>query len=147
MATKLQVLMQRIASLTNEMNKMRAAEAAMIARVIVSLKAQMRKHGITVGHLTGAGASAKVAGKPVAKPAAKPVAKSASKSASKPVAKSVAKPGKTVSKLPPHDNRLRVKPKYRNTKTGETWAGRGQQPKWMVAQTNAGKKADDFLIK
>jgi DNA-binding protein H-NS len=28
----------------------------------------------------------------------------------------------------------------------ETWAGRGKQPRWLVAQLKAGKKIDDFLI-
>lgn len=147
MATKLQVLMQRIASLTNEMNRVRAAETAMITRVVASIKAEMRKHGITLAQLSGAGTSAKIAVKPAAKPAAKTGAKPAAKPAAKAAVKSAGKATKTVSKLPPHDNRLRVKPKYRNIKTGETWAGRGQQPKWMVAQVKAGKKVDDFLIK
>jgi DNA-binding protein H-NS len=33
----------------------------------------------------------------------------------------------------------RVEPKYRSP-SGETWAGRGQQPKWMVAAIKKGKK-------
>lgn len=40
----------------------------------------------------------------------------------------------------------RLRAKYRDPKTGETWAGRGAQPKWMVARIKAGAKADDFLI-
>ena len=27
----------------------------------------------------------------------------------------------------------KVAPKYRNTETGETWTGRGRQPKWVEA--------------
>jgi len=41
-----------------------------------------------------------------------------------------------------------VRPKYRNpADRSQTWAGRGKQPKWLVAQLKAGKKMDDFLIK
>ena len=41
----------------------------------------------------------------------------------------------------------RVVPKYRNpAKPGETWAGRGKQPRWLTAQLRSGKKLDDFRI-
>jgi DNA-binding protein H-NS len=40
----------------------------------------------------------------------------------------------------------KVPPKYRSPK-GETWAGRGARPKWMVEALKKGKKMDDFLIK
>jgi DNA-binding protein H-NS len=40
----------------------------------------------------------------------------------------------------------KVPPKYRSAK-GETWAGRGARPKWMVEALKRGKKMDDFLIK
>jgi DNA-binding protein H-NS len=39
----------------------------------------------------------------------------------------------------------KVPPKYRSAK-GETWAGRGQRPRWMVEAMKKGKKMDDFLI-
>src|SRR5260370_36951216 len=39
----------------------------------------------------------------------------------------------------------KVPPKYRSAK-GETWAGRGARPKWMVESLKKGKKLDDFLI-
>jgi DNA-binding protein H-NS len=40
----------------------------------------------------------------------------------------------------------KVPPKYRSP-SGETWAGRGARPRWLVAAIKRGKKADDFLIK
>src|SRR5215467_1897964 len=41
----------------------------------------------------------------------------------------------------------KVVPKYRNPKDpGETWAGRGKQPRWLRAQLRSGKKLNDFLI-
>ena len=39
----------------------------------------------------------------------------------------------------------KVPPKYR-APSGETWAGRGARPRWLVAAIKRGKKLDDFLI-
>jgi len=39
----------------------------------------------------------------------------------------------------------KVPPKYRSP-SGETWAGRGAKPKWLVAAIKGGRKLDDFLI-
>jgi DNA-binding protein H-NS len=39
----------------------------------------------------------------------------------------------------------KVAPKYRSP-SGETWAGRGARPRWLVAAIKSGKKVDDFLI-
>jgi DNA-binding protein H-NS len=39
----------------------------------------------------------------------------------------------------------KVPPKYRGP-SGETWAGRGARPSWLVAAIKGGKKLDDFLI-
>ena len=42
----------------------------------------------------------------------------------------------------------KVAPKYRNpANPAETWAGRGQQPKWLAAETGKGRALEDFLIK
>jgi DNA-binding protein H-NS len=35
--------------------------------------------------------------------------------------------------------------KYRD-RAGNTWAGRGAKPRWLVAAIKRGKKAEDFLI-
>lgn len=40
----------------------------------------------------------------------------------------------------------KVAPKYRNQATGETWTGRGLQPKWVQAAIASGKKLEDFAI-
>ena len=41
----------------------------------------------------------------------------------------------------------KVAPKYRNPdNANETWTGRGRQPRWMTAFTDAGRNRDDFLI-
>jgi DNA-binding protein H-NS len=40
-----------------------------------------------------------------------------------------------------------VLPKYQNPDDpSETWAGRGKQPRWLVAQLKAGNQMNDFLI-
>ena len=39
----------------------------------------------------------------------------------------------------------KVPPRYRGP-SGETWAGRGARPRWLVAAVKGGKKLDDFLI-
>jgi DNA-binding protein H-NS len=39
----------------------------------------------------------------------------------------------------------KIAPKYRGP-SGETWAGRGAKPRWLVTAVKEGKKLDDFLI-
>jgi DNA-binding protein H-NS len=39
----------------------------------------------------------------------------------------------------------KVPPKYRSH-SGETWAGRGAKPRWLVAAIKRGRKLEDFLI-
>lgn len=44
--------------------------------------------------------------------------------------------------------RGKVKPKYRKPKNpGETWSGRGRQPRWFAAAIKVGKKGSTLLIK
>ena len=119
--------MKQIADLTKRAEKLRVEESAKIAQVVKSIKEQMRKHGLTIAHLTAAGSAMKTS-----------------------LGKSMVKVGKATKKagsaLKANDKRLKVKPKYRNKK-GETWAGRGKPPRWMAAELKAGKKKDYFLIK
>ena len=127
MPVSYQTVMQQIASLTKRAEKLRVGETAKIEKAVKSIKATMRTHGLTVAHLSAAGQTMKAS-----------VGKSMVK-----VGKATAKAGKA---LKANDKRLKVKPKYRNKK-GETWAGRGKLPRWMVAELKAGKKREDFLIK
>ena len=56
--------------------------------------------------------------------------------------------GERVTRGPRRARALRgrkVPPKYRGP-SGETWAGRGARPRWLVAAVKEGKKLDDFLI-
>lgn len=40
----------------------------------------------------------------------------------------------------------KVAPKYRNAATGETWSGRGLQPKWLKAALASGRQLSDFAV-
>lgn len=40
----------------------------------------------------------------------------------------------------------KVAAKYRNQATGESWSGRGLQPKWLKAAIAAGAKLEDFHV-
>ena len=40
----------------------------------------------------------------------------------------------------------KVPPKYRDD-DGNTWAGRGARPKWLVGALKKGRKLDSFLVK
>ena len=39
-----------------------------------------------------------------------------------------------------------VAPKYRDPGTGETWSGRGKEPRWLAVHLKKGRKRDDFKI-
>ncbi len=55
---------------------------------------------------------------------------------------------RTSSPSGPRTSRLlgrRIPVKYRD-KSGNTWSGRGAQPRWMTAAIKAGAKREDFLI-
>jgi DNA-binding protein H-NS len=41
----------------------------------------------------------------------------------------------------------KVAVKYRNAATGDTWSGRGLQPKWLKAALAAGRKVEEFAVK
>ena len=41
-----------------------------------------------------------------------------------------------------------VRPKFRNPDNpGETWSGRGRQPRWVVEQLTLGKRMEELKIK
>ena len=43
--------------------------------------------------------------------------------------------------------RKAVEPRYRSkANAGDTWTGRGKQPRWLVAELEKGAKLEDFLI-
>lgn len=40
----------------------------------------------------------------------------------------------------------KVAAKYRNSATGESWSGRGLQPKWLKAALASGRKIEEFAV-
>jgi DNA-binding protein H-NS len=40
----------------------------------------------------------------------------------------------------------KVAAKYRNASTGDSWSGRGLQPRWLKAALASGKKLSDFAV-
>lgn len=40
----------------------------------------------------------------------------------------------------------KVAAKYRNTATGESWSGRGLQPKWLKAALGGGRSIEEFKL-
>src|SRR5580698_8933864 len=40
----------------------------------------------------------------------------------------------------------KVRPRYRNPETSETWSGRGKQPRWLTTAMEAGRSLDELLI-
>ncbi|MDQ3617688.1 MAG: H-NS histone family protein [Pseudomonadota bacterium] len=61
---------------------------------------------------------------------------------------SAAAPRKTPAPSKARKPLGKVAPKYRNPdNSAETWTGRGKQPRWLAAQTSAGRGLDEFLIK
>jgi DNA-binding protein H-NS len=40
----------------------------------------------------------------------------------------------------------KVAAKYRNKATGESWSGRGLQPKWLKAALATGRKIEEFSV-
>ena len=57
--------------------------------------------------------------------------------------------GKSVGAKPAKKTRVggtKVAAKYRNTSTGESWSGRGLQPRWLKAALASGRKLTDFAV-
>jgi DNA-binding protein H-NS len=54
--------------------------------------------------------------------------------------------GRTAKAAKPIDSGRKVAPKYRNNATGDTWTGRGLQPRWLKAALASGKRLADFAI-
>jgi DNA-binding protein H-NS len=53
--------------------------------------------------------------------------------------------GATKTSAPAKGGKVAVK--YRNAATGDTWSGRGLQPKWLKAALAAGRKIDEFAVR
>jgi DNA-binding protein H-NS len=144
--------MQTYSQIQSQIEKLqKEAESARkreIAETIASIKRAIQVLGLTAQDLgldrllkASLKSPTKTGGKKRGRPSrsgllADPRKKSGRKSLANKTAK---KPGKT-------DKRSIVAPKYRNASTGDTWTGRGKQPKWLAAALKSGKKLEDFKI-
>jgi DNA-binding protein H-NS len=135
MATYTQIQAQ-IQKLQREAEALRKRE---LAETIANIKKAIAAFGLTAEDLGLAG-SGKASGKKRGRPAG---SKAGLKLKSK---KTALKRAKKASRKSALDKRSVVAPKYRNASTGDTWTGRGKQPKWLSAALKSGKKLDDFKI-
>ena len=55
------------------------------------------------------------------------------------------KPGRPAGAKSPAAGR-KVAAKYRDPESGQSWSGRGLQPKWLKAALSTGKKLEDFTV-
>jgi DNA-binding protein H-NS len=53
-------------------------------------------------------------------------------------------PGAKAKKTKSSGNKVAAK--YRNASTGESWSGRGLQPRWLKAALASGRKLSDFAV-
>jgi DNA-binding protein H-NS len=53
-------------------------------------------------------------------------------------------PGTKAKKTKSGGNKVAAK--YRNASTGESWSGRGLQPRWLKAALASGRKLSDFAV-
>jgi DNA-binding protein H-NS len=51
-----------------------------------------------------------------------------------------------IGRAPAKSRRAKVKAKYRDPKTKETWSGRGRMASWLKAKQDAGEKIEKYLI-
>jgi DNA-binding protein H-NS len=97
--------------------------------VIKTIRKQIADYGITAEELglgsSGGAKRGRKPGKASAKPGRKPGRKAGAKRA---------------------NAGIKVAPKYRDD-AGNTWTGRGKQPKWVVAALAMGRSLDSLLIK
>ena len=49
-------------------------------------------------------------------------------------------------RAPVKSRRAKVKAKYRDPKTKETWSGRGRMARWLKAKQDAGNKIEKYLV-
>jgi DNA-binding protein H-NS len=54
--------------------------------------------------------------------------------------------GSRKSVAPRKARKGKVKAKYRDQKTNETWSGRGRMASWLKSKQDAGEKIDKYLV-
>lgn len=46
----------------------------------------------------------------------------------------------------PNGKKASIKAKYRDSKTGDTWSGRGRMANWLKSKQEAGEKIEKYLV-
>lgn len=118
MSTYLQMIAQ-IEELKKQAEKTRKEE---FATVVKTIRRQIEDYGITVEDL---GLSTKPRGS---------------------IGKLTDKKSKQKSRAKRAGSGIKVAPKYRDD-LGNTWTGRGKQPKWITAAIAAGRSLESMLIR
>jgi DNA-binding protein H-NS len=124
MAKTLAQIEEQIAKLQEQKEAIKAKE---VSGVVARIKEAIAHYGLAVEDLFGSQAGGR-------KGARTATVKSTKKAASKKAA------GKRTGKG------VRVPVKYRDD-AGNTWTGRGNKPRWLVAALASGKAVDDFAVK
>jgi len=113
----LQSIQKKIQQLELQAEKVRKSEAR---GVIEKIRAAIEHYGLTATDLFGAGSGPRRGRPPGKKAGAKQVS--------------------------PKRAPRKIAVKYRDS-SGNTWTGRGSQPRWLVAALKEGKKVEDFAVK
>lgn len=120
MAKTLRQIEQQIAKLQREADIVRKRE---IGGVIERIRTAVDHYGLTPQDVFGKGAGMQSGGRKASNPAA-----------ARPVRKANPRKGQPVPV------------KYRDEK-GNTWAARGNRPRWLVEALKSGKSLEDFAVK
>ena len=116
--TSLQSIQRKIQQLQKEAERIRGRE---VGEVIAKIRSAIEHYRLRPEELFGSGRRS------TGKRAAAKTSSSAKRASTKPA-------------------RRKVAVKYRDT-SGNTWTGRGSQPRWLVAALKEGKKIEDFAVK
>jgi len=117
----LQAIQKQIERLQQQASKVRDQE---VGEVVRKIRAAIAHYQLTVEEVFGG----RKRGRPAGKTAAK---------------KQVA-PKKTIGSKKRTGRKIAIK--YRDG-SGNTWTGRGSQPRWLVAALKDGKRIEDFVVK
>lgn len=133
--SRYQQTLSRIAKLQKAAEKIRKKE---LAKVIKKIKKEMSAFDLTTDDI-------KLGKTDNSKP--KTSRKKRRKTRSKRRKLRARKPRRTSRKLAKKSGlRSKVKPKYINSETKETWSGRGLRPRWLAKALADGKKLEDFAV-
>ena len=124
--------------------KLQQQEQAILAKeidgVVAKIKIAVDHYGLTPEHIFG--------GSSASKAKTEPARKSGRKKASSRPALDLRSKADEASKSSKHASvpkGTKLAAKYKDD-SGNTWTGRGSQPRWLRAAVESGKKLEDFLI-